>query len=86
MLISIMYNRTIKGWIVVSVMEEKEESTFYTTRSDAYANALEMARSAVRTESVTIVYECLDDVVEEKQHEHVQSYKEQQEIMHVGAR
>jgi hypothetical protein len=62
MLISIAYNKASKGWIVVSVMEEKEESTFYTTRSDAYANALEMARNAVTRESVTVVYEGLDDL------------------------
>ena len=64
MVISIAYNRTSKGWIVVSVMEEKEESTFYTTRSDAYANALEMARNAVKRDSVTfrVLYEDLDDL------------------------
>ena len=64
MLISIEYNRTSKGWIVVSVMEEKKESTFYTTRSDAYANALEMARNALTRESVTfrVGYEDLDDL------------------------
>jgi uridylate kinase len=58
MVISIAYNRTSKGWVVVA----GEEATFHTTRSDAYSTALEMARNAVRTESVTVVYEGLDDL------------------------
>ena len=86
MVISIAYNRTSKGW-VVTVVEEGERSTFHTTRSDAYANALGMARSAVKYNPVTIVYEGLDDleIVEEK-HEHVQSQKRRETISNMGAR
>ena len=58
MLISIAYNKASKGWVVVV----GEEATFHTTRSDAYSTALGMARNAVRTESVTVLYEDLDDL------------------------